>query len=211
MTHQNIESFHPPLEQRVEELLALSDLFSKFMKVERATYRDGRPETDGEHTLHTMFLAVAYTARYHPEFDPSEVAMLLMIHDLDEVFAGGVNSLMADATALAQKEANEARDRQRLRDIFKDMPYILELLEKYWDKTEPIVQYVYSFEKIDPGFAHLRDGGEAIRVMGVETQAEYDELDKRAIARMAPYAPPDILGIRRIVGQLVMANVIDTV
>lgn len=211
MTRQNIDVFSPSLNERIDSLSALSDLFTRFMQVERATYRDGRPETDGEHTLHTMFLAVAYTAQYHPEFDPGEVALLVMIHDLDEVFTGDVNSLVADDEVMQVKERDEIRDRHLLREYLRDAPYLVELLERYWRQDEPITKYVRAIEKFDPSFAHQRDDGRAIRAMGIETPEQYRELDNRAIDRMAAYATPDILGIRRILGEQVMKSVFDTV
>jgi 5'-deoxynucleotidase YfbR-like HD superfamily hydrolase len=200
MTLQNTKFTDAPLKTRIVMLSQLSDLYSAFMKVERATYRDGRPETDGEHTLHAMFLAVAYTAQYHPEFDPGEVALLMMIHDLDEVYAGDVNSLTADAEGMHQKEMDEARDRDRLRVELGDAPFILSLLERYWAQEESIVRYVRAFEKFDPSFSHRRDGGVAIQAMGITTREQYQELDVRSVERMASYAPADIVGIRRLLG-----------
>lgn len=200
MKPQSIKQVDTSLKDRIEQLSHLSALYSAFMKVERATYRDGRPETDGEHTLHAMFLAVAYTAQYHPEFEPGDVALLMMVHDLDEVYAGDVNSLTADTQGMHQKEVDEMRDRQRLRHELRRSPFILSLLERYWAQEEPIVRYVRAFEKFDPSFSHKRDGGAAIRAMGITTKEQYRKLDTRAIARMASYAPADIVGIRRMLG-----------
>lgn len=210
MTNQSTKTLDPLL-KRVNALSKLSDLYSAFMKVERATYRDGRPETDGEHTLHAMFLAVAYTAQYHLEFDPGEVALLVMIHDLDEVYAGDVNSLTADAQEMNQKELNEERDRRILREELRDSPYILNLLERYWRQEEPIVKYVRAIEKFDPSFSHRRDGGRAIRAMGIETKEQYFKLDAEAVKRMAEYAPLDIIGMRRLLGDQVASATFDTV
>lgn len=211
MTRQNIEHFDPPLDERIDQLSKLSDLFSMFMKVERATRREGRPETDAEHTLHVMFLAVAYAAKYHPELDPGEIALLVMIHDLDELYAGDVNSLTADASAMQEKAANEMRDRQRLREELADEPYIVGLLERYWAKDDPTVHYVYSIEKLDPSFSHLRDSGSAIRAMEVTDAQTYRQLDARSVDRMARYATSDVLGMRRRLGDRVAFVTFDTV
>jgi 5'-deoxynucleotidase YfbR-like HD superfamily hydrolase len=211
MTRQNINVQQSSLNKRIETLSKLSDLYGAFMKVQRATYRDGRPETDGEHTLHAMFLAVAYTAQYHPEFDPGEVALLMMIHDLDEVYAGDVNSLMADTNGMRQKEVDEERDRHRLRVELVDSPFILRLLERYWAQEEPITKYVRAIEKFDPSFAHKSDGGAAIRAMGIKTRQQYRKLDERAVDRMAGYAPADIIGIRRLLGGQVAEATFNTV
>jgi 5'-deoxynucleotidase YfbR-like HD superfamily hydrolase len=134
-----------------------------------------------------------------------------MVHDLDEVRVGDVNSLTADDEAMQLKESNEELSRDYLREYLKDSSYLLELLERYWAQNEPIVQYARSFEKFDPSFVHQRDGGEAIRGMGINTPQEYRKLDDRAIERMAEYAPQDILEIRRLLGVQVMKAVFNTV
>jgi 5'-deoxynucleotidase YfbR-like HD superfamily hydrolase len=204
MTPQNIETFNPPLEQRVEGLSKLSELYSAFMRIERATQRDGRPETDGEHTIHEMFLAVAYAARYHPELNPGEIALFMMIHDLDEVYVGDVNSLTADDQAMHQKERSEEESRRQLRLELTEEPFILDLLERYWRQEEFVVKFVRAIEKIGPSFAHQRDSGDAIRAMGIQTPEQYHELNERSIERMKEYATPDVVGVRRLLGQEVM-------
>lgn len=205
MTNQSIERFDPPIERRLDELTEISEIFGDFMQVERATHRDQRPETDAEHTLHVMFLAMAYTAKYHPEFNPMEVASLLMVHDLDEVYVGDVNSLLADEAVMAEKEVSEAKSRQFLRYKFADQPFMMELLERYWRQDEPITRFARSFEKIDPSFAHLRDQGRAIRAMeGVDGPEELRAMNARALSRMVDYAPPDVIAMRQVMGERVV-------
>lgn len=192
--------------QRIDELNGWSKLFGRFMEIERATYREGRPENDGEHTLHAMFLAVAYTAKYHPEYDPGEVALLILIHDLDEVYTGDTNSLTADDDTMQLKEVNEEQSRERLRRDLADAPYILELLERYWKQEEPITRYVRTIEKLDPSFSHLHDDGQAIQKMGIPNRESFEDFERRAIERMANYGQepaPDILDLRRVLGRRV--------
>ena len=208
MTNPNIDQFEPSIDHRVTELFDLSNLFSDFMSVERATYREGRPETDGEHTLHVMFLGVAYAAKYHPELDSMKIAMFFMIHDLDEVYVGDVNSLTADDMAMAAKERAEEKSRGILRHKLAEQPFLLDFLERYWQQDEPEARFARSFEKIDPSFAHIRDGGQAIRAMeGVSDRLAYDELNERAINRMSSYAPSDIVALRRAMGERVVETV----
>lgn len=211
MTALNTNRSDTLVESRIEMLAQLSDVYSQFMQVQRATFREGRPETDGEHTLHAMFLAVAYTAQYHPEFDPGEVALLMMVHNLDEVYAGDVNSLMADDRDMHQKEMDELRDRARLRQDLAAAPFIVALLERYWAQQEPVARYVRAIEKLDPSFSHTRDGGTAIRAMGITTRQQYHVLDTRAVNRMADYAPADVVHMRRLLSDRVAAAAFDTV
>lgn len=205
MTNPNTSHFEPSIEHRLAELMEVSELFGDFMGVQRATYREGRLETDGEHTLHIMFLAVVYTAKYHPEFDPLEVAGLLMVHDLDEVYVGDVNSLTASDEAMAAKELAEAQSRQLLRYKFGDQPYMLALFERYWLQEEPIVQYARGLDKLDPSFAHLRDGGQAIRAMeGIHNPTILCAMNERSQERMAHYATSDVVAMRRALSERVI-------
>lgn len=208
MTNPNINQFEPSIDYRVDELFKLSELVTEFMAVKRATYREGRPETDGEHTLHVMFLGVAYAAKYHPELDTMKLAMFFMVHDFDEVRVGDVNSLTADDAAMAAKEAAEEISRQMLRQELADHPFLLDFLERYWAQEEPEACLAKGFEKIDPGIAHIRDGGEAIRAMeAVPDRATYETLNERAIGRMSSYSPPDVVALRRAMGERVVEAV----
>ncbi len=211
MTNQNTEQFHPPLEQRADDLTKMSDFFSEFMRIQRATQRDGRPETNGEHTIHEMFIAVVYAAKYHPNLDPGKIALFMLFHDTDEVHVGDVNSLTADSAALEQKKRNEAVSREYLRRLFAEDPFVLDIMERYWAMEEPEAKFVWSIEKTGPSFAHQSDGGDAIRTMGISSRDQYQALDARAIERMAGRAPADILGLRRILGERVMRVAFDTV
>lgn len=214
MTNRIIKQNQSPISERVEDLIKLSELFSQFMDIKRATWRDGRPETDAEHTLHAMFLAVAYTAKFHPEFDPAEVALLVMIHDLDELYVGDTNSLVADDKTIRQKESAERTTRDRLRHELTGEPFIMKLLERYWAQEEPITQYVRAIEKLDPSFSHLRDDGQALSAMGITDKLQYEQVNDRAIERMSGYGEcvaPDVVEIRRHLGRLVGIKVVGAV
>ena len=70
MTEQNTK-------QTVNDLFILSDIVYAFMNIQRRSVIEGRRETDGEHTLHLQFLAVAYAARYRQNLDIGKVALFL--------------------------------------------------------------------------------------------------------------------------------------
>ncbi|HEV7951947.1 MAG TPA: HD domain-containing protein [Candidatus Saccharimonadales bacterium] len=203
MTNPNISHFEPTIEERLDELADISEIVNEFMRVERATSREGRPETDGEHTLHAMFLGVAYAAKYHPELNPGDVALMFMIHDFDEVHVGDINSLTADDATMAAKEAAEAESRDFLRQKFANHPFMLNLMERYWAQGDAEALFTRGFEKNDPSYAHIRDGGRAIRSMGITDRDTYATLNERAIERMSTYASADIVAMRRAMGRRV--------
>ena len=211
MTNPNIETFEPPIDIRIDELSKLSELLGQFMRIERATYRDGRPETNAEHTLHTMFLAVAYVSKYRPDLDPTSVALLLMVHDVDELYIGDVNSFIASDETLEDKEADEMTSHESVRRDFADYPFVLELFERYWAQDDPEAECARSFEKTDPGFSHIHDGGRAIRVMGVESRDQFEKLEQRTVTRMGEYASADVLALRKELGKRVADTAFGTV
>ena len=88
-----------------------------------------------------------------------------------------------------------------------NQPFVLELLERYWRQEESITRFVRGFEKIDPSFAHLRDGGQAISAMEeVKGPQELRAMNERSLERMASYATPDVMEMRRILGERVVAS-----
>jgi 5'-deoxynucleotidase YfbR-like HD superfamily hydrolase len=175
----NIEHFEPPIEVRTDHLMKLSGVVNKFMDVKRATLRQGAPETDGEHTLHLQFIAVAYAAQYHANLNVGKVSLYSLVHDFVEVYAGDVNSLQAE-----------------LGDTWPDF---IELIRLYEELEEPEARFVKSFDKLDPSFSHYSNGGDALMRMGVITREEYNDLCQRVYERIIKYADefPDVIAIRQ--------------
>lgn len=195
---RSIDEVSTSIESRVDDLLALSDVVNKFIGVKRATIRQNRPETDGEHTVHLQFLAVAYAARYHPELDIGKVALYALVHDFVEVYAGDVNSLNATPEVLAQKALTEAVAFERLRqELGEAWPELIEAVERYESLADPEACFVKGFDKCDPSFTHYDNGGEALRRMGIQTRQEFEGMSAEVRQRMA-YAEafPDVLAVR---------------
>ncbi|HEU5122195.1 MAG TPA: HD domain-containing protein [Candidatus Saccharimonadales bacterium] len=132
MTNRSIEHYNPPIEARTDDLLILSRVVNRFMEVKRVTVREGRFETDGEHTLHLQFLAVAYAARYHPELDLGKVGLYGLVHDFIEAYAGDVNSLKATAEDIARKALVEKVALNRLEnELGEAWPDFISLIKRY--------------------------------------------------------------------------------
>lgn len=209
MTNQSIEYGSPEVKNRADDLLALSGVVNKFIDVKRATIRHGRAETDGEHTLHLQFLAVAYAARYHPELDIGKVALYALVHDFVEVYAGDVNSLSATAEVLAQKALTEAVALQRLeRELGEAWPELLEAVHRYETLADPEARFVKTFDKCDPSFTHQANAGAALHRMGITTREELEAMGEEVRIRMKEYADefPDVVAVREELLQRV-ANV----
>lgn len=186
-------------ERRFDELLMLSDIVRKFMRVERAVlHTDGEtPENDGEHTLHAMFLAVAYAQKYHPELDSGRIAEFIMIHDLVEVYAGDTVSLTADNEKIKDKEEREKAALQRLEEELVDtFPGIIELIKEYELLESAEAQFAKAFEKIDPAFGHIANNGVAFQKIGITSEEQHDKLFRSNIKKTIDYATSDLIQLR---------------
>lgn len=200
MMNQSTKIALPRIEERADDLFRLSGVVNKFIDVKRATMRQGRAETDGEHTLHLQFLAVAYAARYHPELDLGKVALYTLVHDLVEVYAGDINSLSASSQILAQKALTETLALRQLEgELGGAWPELITVLQRYEELAEPEARFVKCFDKCDPSFAHYNNGGEALRRMGIGTREELERMDSEVRQRVLPYAEgfPDVFALRQ--------------
>ncbi len=195
----NIEAFEPPIKDRVESLLMLSGIVNQFIDVKRATLRNGRYETDGEHTLHLQSLAVAYAAEYHPDLELGKVSLYALVHDFIEVYAGDTNSLKATAKEIAAKTLRERAALNRLRnELGASWPSWVNLIEKYELLIDKEARFIKTFDKCDPGFSHLESKGKVLLALGVVSRDMYESHNTVVLDRMGQYAGefPDVLAIR---------------
>lgn len=192
MTEQNTK-------QAVDDLFVLSDIVYSFMNIQRKTVIHGRRETDGEHTLHLQFLAVAYAARYHPELNVGKVALYCMIHDLVEVYAGDTPTLVASADEMIAKDRRETEALERLKqELGGKWDFIVEQLEAYELLTDNESRYVRTFDKCDPGFTHYNNKGEVLQELGIDTIGKFHQANNSTKSRMASYATEfdDVVAVR---------------
>lgn len=200
MTNPNINPGEESIETRVNDLAILSEIVNRFMDVQRFTLRHDIYETDGEHTLHLQILAVVYAQRYHPELDVGKVGLYAMVHDFVEVYAGDVNSLQASDEHLAAKVIAEKLAFERLiRELGKTWPTLIKLIHDYEELVEPEARFVKCFDKIDPGFSHLANKGDALQRLGIFTIEEFSHLNARTTSRMEAYSEefPDVIALRK--------------
>lgn len=199
MTNPNTETL-PSIEQRADDLLLLSGVVNKFIDVKRATLRDGRPETDGEHTLQLQFIAVAYAGRYHPELDVGKVALYALVHDFVEVYAGDVNSLSAPLEQLAQKALTEAVAIDCLqRELGEVWPEFMQQVEDYEFLRDPEARFVKCFDKCDPSFTHYENAGAALYQMAILDEPTFTSLGEEVCQRRDVYAAEftDVIELRQ--------------
>ncbi len=185
---------------RVDSISQLSEIVSAFMRVSRATTRDGRFETDGEHTLHLQYIAVAYAARYHPELDIGKVCLFALVHDLVEVYAGDVNSLTATYREIEQKHEAEKRAYRRLvRELGAGWSSLIVLIEDYEKLESKEAKFVKCFDKCDASLSHYHDKGRALKAMGINSADQFHEVSRRTDTEIRDFGSDfqDIIEIRQ--------------
>jgi 5'-deoxynucleotidase YfbR-like HD superfamily hydrolase len=147
--------FSPQQYQKAHDyLLSLGELSVEFARVERAPrYKDGRRESDVEHSYHLALSAVELAADLYPELDTGLVAQYALIHDLPEVYAGDVWTFHVTEEELERKREAEAQATARL--MTELPPHLAALLERYEQQTEPEARFVRFVDKILPAIINI--------------------------------------------------------
>ena len=154
----------------VPDLLRLADITLAFGRVNRATrHPDGqRPESDAEHTMMLAFVAVTL-ADQHPEWglDVGRLAVLALVHDLPEVYAGDTNT--AGGLTPEQAAAKAQRERaatERLRGEL-DGSILVRALDTYERQDTPEARFLRVLDKVLPKLTHALNFGAALHDLGM--------------------------------------------
>lgn len=167
------------------DALRLADLVLAFGRVNRVTrHPDGvRPETDAEHTLMLAFVALTL-ADQHPEWglDAGRLAILAMVHDLPEVYAGDTNT--AGGLTPSQQADKAAREQAATERLHSELPgsVILRALTAYERQDTPEARFLRVLDKVLPRLTHTLNYGAALRDLGMSVAdlraAHADQRDK---------------------------------
>lgn len=152
------------------DALRLADLVLAFGRVNRVTrHPDGvRPESDAEHTLMLAFLALTL-ADQHPEWglDVGRLAVLAMVHDLPEIYAGDTNTAGGlTPSQQADKVAREQAATDRLHREFPGFVFIRALAD-YERQDTPEARFLRVLDKVLPKLTHTLNFGTALRDLGM--------------------------------------------
>jgi len=171
----------------VTELGALALAFGQ---VGRATYLpDGlAPESDTDHTVMLSWAACALAEACAPGLDVGLVAQMAIVHDMPEVYAGDVDTLVAGPEQMAAKARREAAAIERLRGQFAGcLPWVTRAIDLYEAQEVPEARFVRALDKSMPKITHLLNGCVAIRERGMDAARLREFLD-RQYADIAVYA-----------------------
>lgn len=152
------------------DALRLADLVLAFGRVHRVTrHPDGvRPETDAEHTLMLAFLALTL-ADQHPEWglDVGRLAVLALVHDLPEVYAGDTNT--AGGLTPSQQADKAAREQAATERLHRELPgnVLMRALTTYEQQDTPEARFLRVLDKVLPRLTHTLNCGAALRDLGM--------------------------------------------
>lgn len=144
--------------------LTLARIALAFGRVERATrHEDGRrPETDTDHTVMLGLVACELAPAY---LDRARIAAFALVHDLVEVYAGDVQTLVISPEAMDEKRAREDAARARLTAELGEGSWLAGLLAIYEQQQEPEARFVRLLDKVLTKLTHAFNGCAAAKAL----------------------------------------------
>jgi len=186
--------------RRLHELEPLSDDMLLFARTLRRTMLPGGDfESDTDHTVHLMVMAIAYALKYRPELDLSKLAVYGLVHDMVEIYAGDTPTYHSTDQSLREKYQRESEALAKLRQRWAAFPGLLAWVERYESLADDEAKFIKSFDKLAPGFLHVRCKGKDLRELRIMTGAEHRQAASVVDQKMfSGYGQqfPDILAMR---------------
>lgn len=189
--------------QVVDEVGDLSMRFARTFRL--PTLPDGRHESDSEHSQTLALVALELASRYYPELDLGRVALLSVVHDLDEIEADGGDTptLWLTQEGLTAKKQREAEGRLILRSRYPFANNLFDLLDGYepeGEKLDDEAAFVFIVDKIVPSVTHMRNHGEDLRQIGISSGKELWKSVETTQQRLEPFRSrfPLLLALREL-------------
>jgi 5'-deoxynucleotidase YfbR-like HD superfamily hydrolase len=166
----------------IDQALHIARLALAFSRVERVTrHEDGmRPETDSDHTIMLILLAVEFAP---PTLSRGRIAEFAAVHDLAEAYAGDVQTLTIDAAARAAKDEREEEARARIAADLGADSWIVRTLAAYEAQQEIEARWVKIMDKVTPKLTHLLNGCVAAKALTDEAGFVRSHREQLALLR----------------------------
>lgn len=126
-----------------EEIFALKNVIRRGWILRNV---EGRLESDAEHTMSMIFLAIFLMKKNDLKLDELKVIKMAAFHELCEIDAGDVTPV--DHVDKKTKYENELRAIERISSEY-DMPEIKELWLEFEENKTPEAQFVKKLDKFD--------------------------------------------------------------
>lgn len=163
------------------------EFLNNFKKVERLSLvsKNGRRETDPEHTWHLVVTLWMLSEKYEKKIDLSKAIKMALIHDLPEMIAGDV---YAHSTEIS-KEQKKQNEIKAMEEIVSKLPTafgneIKSLWEEYEERTSEEAKFVWLVDKIMPRVMYRLTDGDLSD--NLPSDDAHDEAQKLKIREMSP-------------------------
>lgn len=133
-----------------KQLLILQKLVNQYTLIHRRHYIPGTNthEDDSSHSLSVAIICWHYLEKLKPiNMSVEKVLKYALIHDLVEIYAGDVITY-AKPKALEQKEVDEAKALQRLKNELKFEPDLVNHLADYQNHSDIESRFVWACDKM---------------------------------------------------------------
>lgn len=135
------------------ELLSAIEFLNNFKFVERLSLisKNGRSESDPEHTWHLVITLWLLSEKYEKKIDLGKAIKMALVHDLPEMIAGDVYAHSTEVTK-EQKKQNEIK---AMEEIVSKLPEgfgneIKSLWEEYELRESEEAKFVWLVDKLMP-------------------------------------------------------------
>jgi putative hydrolases of HD superfamily len=139
--------------EKEKELVSAIEFLNKFKQIERFSIikKDGRRESDAEHTWHLIVTLWLLSEYYEKKIDLNKAIKIALVHDLPEIIAGDVYAHSTDIT----KEQKKKNEEKAMEEIISKMPNkfakeVKELWEEYEKRETEEAKFVWLTDKLMP-------------------------------------------------------------
>ena len=128
-----------------EEITKLKEVLRSGWSL-RGVDKEGRVESDAEHTFSMCLLAMEIIKRRNLKLDEAKVYKLILCHELGEIDVGDITPF--DNVSKDEKKIKEMACIERIATI-SNMPEIKDLAQEYVDRQTEEAKFVKIIDKLD--------------------------------------------------------------
>lgn len=125
-----------------------------------------RQENDAEHSWSVALVACALAPHIDPTLDIGLVSQYALVHDLVEIYASDV-SIWADDDTLSQKDENERKALEVIKQKYSHFPWLVQTIETYEKQDSNEALYVRSIDKYVPLILRSFEEGRYFKERGI--------------------------------------------
>ncbi len=152
----------PPIPNNVHEMLTGIHYARGMEAIERRQrYKDGRRQTDAEHSWRLGFMSVYYAGTQRDDLDVWAVQAMCHAHDLKEIYSG--DTPINDPILLESKKAREVAGLFKLLGELGNNPFMHNVILQYEEAETPEARFVHAMDKYEPILFDLENEGTTYR------------------------------------------------